>query len=79
MQGLAVSGIIAAFALACAAIYLAGRSLQRRGRDLNFVDPRYPDSMQAVPGNLDITPPGRPQPESETSLFRDGDGDDPSG
>jgi hypothetical protein len=78
MQVLAVAGIIAAFALACAAIYVAGRALQRRGRDLTFVDPRYPESMQAVPRNLDITPPGRLHPEGETSLFRD-DRDDPSG
>ena len=79
MQVLAVAGIIAAFAVACAAIYVAARALQRRGRDLTFVDPRYPDSMQAVPGNLDITPRGRPYPEDDTSLFRDDDGDDPSG
>jgi hypothetical protein len=79
MQVLAVTGIIAAFAVACAVIYLAARALQRGGRDLTFVDPRYPDSMQAVPGNLDITPRGRPYPEDDTSLFRDDDGDDPSG
>jgi hypothetical protein len=79
MQVLAVAGIIATFALACAAIFVAGRALQRRGRDLTFVDPRYPDSMQAVPGNLDITPPGRPHRGDDTSLFRDDDGDDPSG
>ncbi len=79
MQVLAVAGIIVAFALACAAIYVAARALQRRGRDLTFVDPRYPDSMQAVPGNLDITPRGRPHREDDTSLFRDEDGDDPSG
>jgi hypothetical protein len=65
MQVLAVAGIIAAFVLACAAIYVAGRALQRRGRDLTFVDPGYPDSMQAVPGNLDITRPGRPHPEED--------------
>ena len=58
MQILAVAGIIAAFVLVCLVIYRVGRSLQRRGRDLTFIDPRYPDSMQAVPGNLDITPPG---------------------
>jgi hypothetical protein len=79
VQVLAVAGIIAAFAVVCAAIYVAARALQRRGRDLTFVDPRYPDSMQAVPGNLDITPRGRPYPEDDTSLFRDDDGDDLSG
>jgi hypothetical protein len=71
MEILAVIGVIAAFALACAVIYRVGRSLQRNGHDLNFVDPRYPDSMQAVPGNRDVTPPGRPYPENDTSLFRD--------
>jgi hypothetical protein len=79
MQVLAVAGIIAAFVLACAAIYVVGRALQRRGRDLTFIDPRYPDSMQAVPGNLDIARPDRPHPGEDTSLFRDGDEDDPSG
>jgi hypothetical protein len=78
MQVLAVAGIIAAFVLACAAIYVAGRALQRRGRDPTFVDPGYPDSMQGVPANLDITRPGRPHPEEDTSLFR-ADGNDPSG
>jgi hypothetical protein len=78
MQVLAVAGIVAPFALACAAIFVAGRALQRRGRDLTFVDPRYPDSMQAVPGNVDIRRPGRLHPEGDTSLFRD-DGDGPSG
>jgi hypothetical protein len=78
MQVLAVAGIVAAFALACAAIFVAGRALQRRGRDLTFVDPRYPDSMQAVPRNVNITPPGRPHPDGYTSLFQDIP-DDPSG
>jgi hypothetical protein len=63
MEILAAIGIIAAFAVVCAAIYRVGRSLQRNGHDLNFVDPRYPDSMQAAPGNRDVTPPGRPYPE----------------
>jgi hypothetical protein len=79
MRVLTVTGIIAAFAVACAAIYVGGRAMQRRGRDLNFIDPRYPDSMQAVPGNLDITPPGRSYPEDDTGLFRDDDENDPSG
>jgi hypothetical protein len=57
MEILAVIGIIAAFALVCVAIYWVGRSLQRKGHDLNCVDPRYPDSMQAVPGNREVTPP----------------------
>jgi hypothetical protein len=48
MQVLAVGGIVAAFAALCVATYLVGRSPQRNGRDLAFVDPRYPDSMQAV-------------------------------
>jgi hypothetical protein len=39
MQVLAVVGIFAAFALACAAIYVAGRALQRRGRDLSVAIP----------------------------------------
>jgi hypothetical protein len=59
MEILAVIGIIAAFVAVCAAIYWVGRSLQRKGHDLNFVDPRYPDCMQAVPGDRDVTPPGR--------------------
>ena len=71
MEILTVIGIIAAFALVCAAIYRVGRSLQRRGHDLNFVDPRYPDSMQAAPGNRDVTPPGRTHPDDDTSLFLD--------
>jgi hypothetical protein len=69
MEILAVLGIIAVFAVICAVIYRVGRSLQRKGRDLTFVDPRYPDSMQAVPGNLDVTPPRRPHPDD--SLFQD--------
>jgi hypothetical protein len=48
MQVLAVGGIGAAFAALCVAMYLIGRSLQRRGHDLAFVDPSYPDSMRAV-------------------------------
>ena len=35
MEILAVIGIIAAFASVCAAIYWVGRSLQRKGHDLN--------------------------------------------
>jgi hypothetical protein len=69
MEILAVLGIIAAFAVICAVIYRVGRSLQRKGRDLTFVDPHYPDSMQAAPGNLDMTPPSRPHPDD--SLFHD--------
>jgi hypothetical protein len=42
--------------LVCFAIYLVGRSLQRKGRDLTFIDPGYPDSMQAAPGKVDIRP-----------------------
>jgi hypothetical protein len=57
MQILAVAGVVAAFALSCGVIYLIGRSLQRRGRDLTFVDPRYPDSMQAVQEQLNFPPP----------------------
>jgi hypothetical protein len=74
---LAVVGIIAAFALVCAVIYPVRRLLQRKGRDLNFVDPHYPDSMQAVPGNPDMTPPGRPYPVKDTSLSRDDDATNP--
>jgi hypothetical protein len=77
MEILAVIGIIAAFSLVCAAIYLVGRSLQRKGHDLNFVDPRYPDSMQAAPGNRDVTPPGRRRPDDDTSLFLDDDTNPP--
>jgi hypothetical protein len=51
---LAVAGIIAAFALACGLIWVAGRSLQRKRRDLNIVFPRYPDSLQAVDPKLDM-------------------------
>jgi hypothetical protein len=64
--------------LVCVAIYRVGRSLQRKGHDLNFVDPRYPDSMQAAPGNRDVTPPGRPSADDDTSLFLD-DEKNPSG
>ena len=77
MEILAVIGIIAAFALACAAIYRVGRSLQRKGHNLNFVDPRYPDSMQAAPGNRDVTPRGRLYPDDDTSLFLDEDTNPP--
>jgi hypothetical protein len=38
MQVLAVAGIIAAFVLVCAAIYVVGRALQRRGRALPGVE-----------------------------------------
>jgi hypothetical protein len=68
MQILAVAGIVAAFALVCLAIFLFGRHQQRKGRDLNFVDPRYPDSMQQVQPNVDFPPPGRPYPHEDTSL-----------
>ena len=78
MEILAVIGIVATFALVCAAIYRVGRSLQRNGHDLNFVDPRYPDSMQAAPGNRDVTPPGRSYPDDDTSLFLD-DEENPPG
>ncbi|MDT5305359.1 MAG: hypothetical protein QOE48_1027 [Mycobacterium sp.] len=67
MQILAVSGVVGAFAAICVVIYLVGRSLQRRGHNLTFVDPRYPDSLQAVPPKVDITPP-RPYPHDDTSL-----------
>jgi hypothetical protein len=78
MQILAVAGIVAAFAVACLVIHLVGRSLQRRGRDLTFFDPHYPDSMQAVPGKVDITPPGWPNPHDDTSLITDDDPDSPA-
>ena len=68
MQILAVAGVVAAFALVCAVVYRVGRSLQRRGRDLAFIDPHYPDSMQAVQPNLDISPPGSPYPHDDTSF-----------
>jgi hypothetical protein len=77
MEILAVIGIIAVFALVCAAIYRVGRSLQRKGHDLNFIDPHYPDSMQAAPGNRDVTPPARPYPDDDTSLFLDEDTNPP--
>jgi hypothetical protein len=67
MQVFAVAGIVAAFAMLCTVIYLVGRSPQPNGRDVTFVDPRYPDSMQAV-GTADITPPGRPYLHDHTSL-----------
>ena len=35
MEILAVIGIIAAFAVVCGAIYRVGRSLQRKGHDIN--------------------------------------------
>jgi len=71
MQILAVAGIVGAFALVCGVIYLAGRSLRRKGRDLTFVDPRYPDSMQAVQAKVDLPPPGRPYTHDDTSLVTD--------
>lgn len=46
MQVLAVGGIAAACVMFCVVIYLIGRTLQRRGHDLTFADPRYPESMQ---------------------------------
>jgi hypothetical protein len=70
MQILAITGVVMAFALVCIVIYLVGRSLQRRGRDLTFVDPRYPDSMQAVDARLDISRLGRPYPQDDTSLVK---------
>jgi hypothetical protein len=73
MQILAVAGVVAAFVLVCAVLYRVGKSLQRRGRDLAFIDPRYPDSMQAVQPNLDISPPGWPYPHDDTSLTGDDD------
>ena len=73
MQILAVAGIAAAFALVCLAICLFGRHLQRRGHGLTYVDPRYPDSMQAVPPKMDIPPSSRPY----TSLFTDEDDQSP--
>lgn len=60
MQILAIAGIVAAFTLVCLGIYVAGRYLQRRGHDLTYVDPRYPDSMQAVQPKLDFPPPNQP-------------------
>jgi hypothetical protein len=75
MQILAVAGIITTFALLCAAIYFVARSLQRRGRDLTFVDPRYPESMQGVQPTPNIAPPGHPYPADDTSLAAD-DGKD---
>ncbi|SOX53816.1 hypothetical protein MAAFP003_2492 [Mycobacterium ahvazicum] len=74
MQILAVAGIAAAFALICLAIYLFGRYLQRRGHDLTYVDPRYPDSMQAVDPKMDVPPPGRPY----TSLTHEDDQNPPT-
>jgi hypothetical protein len=68
MQVLAIAGVVAAFALVCIVIYLAGRSLQRKGRDLTFIDPRYPDSLQAVDPKAHMPPPGQPYPHDDTSL-----------
>jgi hypothetical protein len=73
MRIFAIAGIVAAFALVCFAIYLFGRYLQRRGHDLTYVDPRYPDSMQAVPPKMDGPPSGQPY----TSLINDDDGQRP--
>ena len=69
MQILAVAGIVVAFAVVCAVIWVSGRRLQRKGRDLTFVSPRYPDSMQAVQPKLD-TPP-----QDTTSLIIDDEPD----
>lgn len=76
MQILAVAGVVGAFALACGVIYLVGRSLQRRGRDLTFIDPHYPDSMQAVQAKVN-PPPGWPYPHDDTSLVTDDDDKSP--
>jgi hypothetical protein len=76
MQILAVAGVVGAFALACVVIYLVGRSLQRRGRDLTFIDPRYPDAMQGV--QVKIPPPGGPYPNDDTSLVTDEDDESPT-
>jgi hypothetical protein len=70
MQVLAVAGIVAAFALVCSLIYLYGRSWQRKGRDLTFVFPRFPDSMQAVQPKLDVPPKGV-YPQDDNSLVTD--------
>lgn len=72
MQTLAVAGILAAFALACGLIWVVGRSLQRKGRDLNIVFPRYPDSLQAVEPKLGMPPRGL-YPQDDTSVFVDDD------
>lgn len=71
MQILAVAGVVGAFVLVCVVIYLVGRSLQRRGHDLSFVDPRYPDSMQQVQAK--IPPPGRPYPNDDSNSISDED------
>jgi hypothetical protein len=39
-----------AFTLVCLVIYVVGQSLRRRGRDLTFIDPGYPDSMPGGAG-----------------------------
>jgi hypothetical protein len=67
MQILAIAGVFGAFALVCFVIYVVGQSLQRRGRDLTFVDPGYPDSMQAASGKVDIRPPDSADPQDNTS------------
>lgn len=59
MQILAIAGIFGAFALACFLIYVVGRWLHRRGRDLTFVDPAYPESLQGTTGNLGQLPVDR--------------------
>ena len=48
MQVLAVDGVVAACAVLGTVLYLVARSLQRSGRDLAFVDPRFPNSVRAV-------------------------------
>lgn len=71
MQILASAGVVGAFALVCGGIYLLGRSLQRRGGDLTFVDPHYPDSMQAVQPKLNFPLPGLSYAHDDTSLSTD--------
>jgi hypothetical protein len=78
MQILTVAGIVGVFSLICGVIYLVGRSLQRRGRNLTFVDPRYPDSLQAAQPNVDISPRGRPYAHDDTSLVADDDESPPA-
>jgi hypothetical protein len=73
MQVLSVAAIVGTFALICVLIWLVGRSLQRRGHDLTFIDPADPESLRGVPGNVDITPPVRPYPHRDSSLFHDSD------
>jgi hypothetical protein len=59
MQVFAVGGIVAALRRSAQRSTLSAEHCNRSGRDLAFVDPRYPDSMQALgTAHLEVVCPG---------------------